>query len=632
MGKKCISISILVVVSMFLSVAVAAVDNTEIENIIRNAPTREDYPDAGGVIIKSETVCDFTEVPYRTQVNRICKIFNERGIGEFSEIKIRYDEKREEIELLKAYTIKPDGEVIEVDENAVHNVTPPELTEARIYSHIKDKVINFPGLEPDSIIVCSYLIKEIEPLIEGHFWYTEQYGYTEPIEENSLTVKVPDNKDIYYQTTRGDLEPEIETENGYKKYTWKKLDIPAVTLEVSMPPLIDIVPVVRISTFQSWQEFSDWYSSLITDQYKLDGAIRDKINELTANGKLREDKVKALYNYVATNIRYVGLEFGIDGFKPHKSTEVFKNKYGDCKDKATLLIAMLGEIGVQAEPVLIGTGGYFNLEIASPEYFDHMIVYLPEEDLYLDPTSDVTMFGNIPAYDQGKKVLIPTRNKIVETPLAPAEENCESIKEKVTLAADGSASINISWYDSGVYDFIYKNIFKQYSREQQELVLKQIINSFYPNGDINRCEIKGVEGLEQEFNVEVDLNLKNYGQIMGNVMTFKPFMIGLNVSTIVGPEKRDTPLYIGYKLSAHREIIVDLPEGYVVNFTPESVEIDNEAGTLKSTFNFDEKQMHILLDLKTKMHIVELDKYEQLRDLFNKATENTQQQVMIGKK
>ncbi|MFW5971848.1 MAG: DUF3857 domain-containing protein [Bacillota bacterium] len=619
----------LMLVLLFTGISVMAVDEATVEEIMSNAPSQEDYPDAGGIIIQSEVISDFTAVPYKTRVNKIYKVFNKRGIERFGEASIRFDKGREKIELVEAYTITPDGDVVEVDENAVHEITPSELSEANIYSNIKDKVINLPALESGAIIVYSYIRTEEDPLIDGHFWNSKQFGYREPIQETSLSVKVPSDKKIFSKTIRDDLEPEIVEGDGYKQYTWEKKDLDAIIPEVAMPPLADIVPVVRVSTFETWQEFSDWYSGLIKDQYKLNDAIKEKIAELTSDIDSREDKIQALYNYVATNIRYVGLEFGIDGYKPHTAINIFENKYGDCKDKATLLIAMLSEIGVKGEPVLISTADHSNLEIVSPGHFNHMIVYLPEQDLYVDPTSDVTKFGNLPAADQGKKIIMPAINKIVETPVAPAEENREHFRQEVKLSEDGSAVINITWSDRGVYDSIYRNLFKQYNDHQRGLVLKQIINSYFPNAAIEDYTISGVDSLENDFQIDLVLSTKDYSQNMGNLIGVQPFRIALNVGQIVGLEERTYPLYMGYNFNASREILIELPAGYDVNFIPEDVNIESEIGSLAVNFAEEGQMIKANLDLKITEPLIELEKYQQVRNLLNTAGELTQKQILI---
>ena len=614
---------------VFLCIPVIAVEEAELEAILYNAPVQEDYPEAGAIILKNNTACDFTNLPYTYRVDRIYKIFNKRGIENFAEARIQFDKARERVEILRAYTIKSDGAVIEAGENSIHEITPPGLAEANIYSNVKELVINFPGVETDSIIVCSYLIEEVEPLIRGQFWRSKEFGYIEPIKESSLVVKVPEDKALYYKTIRGDFEPVVEKGDGYKKYIWERKDIPAVPLETGMLPLLDIVPIVNVSTFVNWEEFSDWYKGLITDQYKINDIILKKIEELTANLETDEEKIKALYNYVATSIRYVGLEFGIDGYKPHNAVETFENKYGDCKDKATLLIALLSSIGVRAEPVLINTAGHSELEIVSPEQFNHMIVYLPNKDLYLDPTNGLTMYGDLPSVDQGKKVLMPLSNWIIETPVFPAENNREHFKQKVILSEDGSASVSVTWFANGAFDSVNKAIFTSINEQQQAVQLRLLMNYFYPGSEVQSYEFGNLEGLEKNYRVEVFLSMKNYSQTMGNLVSLKAFRVLPNFAQIVGSSERESAIYMGFNMNVTREIEIELPEEVGVNYIPEDVRMENEIGSLEVNFQHDEQKIKIYLDLKTEKHIIDKEQYQDLKELLDKTTEIMHQQILL---
>src|SRR4029078_8749307 len=114
-------------------------------------------------------------------------------------------------------------------------------------------------------------------------------------------------------------------------------------------------------------------------------------------------KVRAFYDWVTKNTRYVALEFGIYGYKPRRSVQTVSRGWGDCKDKAAVIVAMLHELGVPAPMVLVRTGlrGRFRSEVASLAPFDHAIAYVPELDLYLDGTAEFTGSSELPSLDPG---------------------------------------------------------------------------------------------------------------------------------------------------------------------------------------------------------------------------------------
>lgn len=160
------------------------------------------------------------------------------------------------------------------------------------------------------------------------------------------------------------------------------------------------LPDVAVSTFADWAALGAWYGSLLADRVQPDATIRAKVAEITAHSSTEQDKVRAVYDFVASNIRYIGVAFGVGRVQPHAAATVLENQYGDCKDKHTLLASMLLALGEKLDAVLIGSGVRFNAAVPSPESFNHLITHLMLEGkpVWLDTTSEVAAF----------QVLVPT--------------------------------------------------------------------------------------------------------------------------------------------------------------------------------------------------------------------------------
>ena len=183
----------------------------------------------------------------------------------------------------------------------------------------------------------------------------------------------------------------------------------------------DEIPTVQLTTFQSWEELGAWYASLEHDRRQPNDALKAKAEELVQGATDDMAKVKALYEYVSRNIRYVSLSFGLGRYQPHASGEVLSNGYGDCKDKNTLLAALLAAQGFQTTSVLIGSQHELDPEIPSPSQFDHVITRVPVngKEIWLDSTNGVAPFRMLAAPLRDKQALaIPLDGKasLVRTP------------------------------------------------------------------------------------------------------------------------------------------------------------------------------------------------------------------------
>jgi len=238
---------------------------------------------------------------------------------------------------------------------------------------------------------------------------------------------------------------------------WWAKDVPAMMPEPSMPSYAELLGHVHVSTFKTWEEVGTWYWGLAKDRIDVDDEVRKKIKELTKNLKDDKAKVRAVYKF-ATDLRYVALEFGIEGIRPRRCALTLARGWGDCKDKATLIVGMLKELGIEASIVLVRTKqrGDFPAEPASLAVFDHAIAYVPSLDLYLDGTAEHSGSSELPAMDRGALALVVTpggnaKPKLVHLPDAGPEQSLAKRKIDVTLAADGSGTFTEEIGVSGVF-------------------------------------------------------------------------------------------------------------------------------------------------------------------------------------
>ncbi len=199
------------------------------------------------------------------------------------------------------------------------------------------------------------------------------------------------------------------------------------------------------AALQSWEEAGVSYHTLFDNGEKPETEIASQVETLATGQSDAFSKIEALYTYVSRQIRYVAIEIGVGGYQPHLPADVYKNKYGDCKDKASLLISMLNKIGMRGYPALVGTRGDVEADPKAPTLatFDHMIVALPipanlrpavekfpaydsrNNILWIDPTSETDPLGQLPEMDQGVFALIayPDRGDLQRIPQAPPEQN-----------------------------------------------------------------------------------------------------------------------------------------------------------------------------------------------------------------
>jgi hypothetical protein len=252
-------------------------------------------------------------------------------------------------------------------------------------------------------------------------------------------------------------------------------------------------PRMAWSTFKSWEAVGAWYQGLESDRIVPDAAVKAKVAELTAGNTTEEEKVRAVYSYVSTQIRYIGVAFGIGRYQPHRAGDVLENQYGDCKDKHTLLAAMLTSLGLHPNAVLIGAGVRFNEAVPSPGAFNHLITSVPVggKTVWLDSTEEVAPYGALAYVIRDKKALVAPDSgmaRIETTPAALPFPSIQKLDAVGTLDKEGTSHSHLVWTMRGDAEMIFRSAFRSVSPTQYDQMVQQISQNIGYAGTTSHAE------------------------------------------------------------------------------------------------------------------------------------------------
>ena len=382
-----------------------------------------------------------------SSIHVIEKVLQERGKG-IGEVKIGYDSTYERVELEFARTITPDGKVVYAGKDNLRDVS--KYMNFPLYSNAHLFIISMPSVEVGSIIEYKVKLYSSKLIEDENFTFIYRLREPYPVAKASFNLTIPKKKDISLrflnQEYSGDfnLKPKISKVNNKKTYLWQFSQIPAIVPEEKMPPYSEINPAIVMSSFSSWQQIYLWWHDLFKDKLTLSSDIKDFLNELIKDADSDLEKAKRIYEFCSRDIRYVGVEYGESGYEPHSAEEVYWNRYGDCKDKATLLVALMRQAGLDAYPVLIPTREVYSISKDQPSVnFNHAIaaINLNNELIFMDATSSTTSFEGLPLDDQMRKVLVffPDKYEIIDTPLLKNSEVLYETNIKINEDEDVAA-------------------------------------------------------------------------------------------------------------------------------------------------------------------------------------------------
>ena len=347
----------------------------------------------------------------------------------------------ERLELVEAYTQKPDGRRVPVEPGAVRTQLAPGVPNSPAYSDRKQMVAVMPDAAGGDLLVLTWRRTTLQPLFPGEFAQTSYFIRTIPWDSVEVTTTTPSDKPLQTEARDGPALGQTD-DGGRHVYRWR-YSAPAIAEDPAALSPLDRAPRLFASTFPDWAAYSRAYAALFAPKAVVTPRIQALADEVAAGTADRREQARRLYEWVGQHVRWVAIYLGNGGFVPHAADAVLANGYGDCKDQVALLVALLAAKGIEATPVLINLGPSYTLSgPATYTAFNHMITFLPEWGLYADTTPSGAPFGTLPFPEYGKPILPVTAAGAMPDCLPPLPPGLasERLHTVAVLAEDGTVS------------------------------------------------------------------------------------------------------------------------------------------------------------------------------------------------
>ena len=510
--------------------------------------------------------------------------------------------------------------------------------------------VRWPQLQPGDAIEVQHRVDQTEQSFFGDY-YGDQWYFAErvPVLRSEWTLLVPESREIRYHSRNmpeGTAEPKTGTvdDGKFRSYTWALKDRPKIRFEPAMPDPGETYPVVEVTTFKDWDQFATWWWNLIKKQFTVDDGMRAKVEELTKGKETRLEKVRAIYDFVVTDIQYQAWEFGVHGYKPYTATSIFNRKFGDCKDKAILIRTMLDMVGVEAYPVLIMASqsrSEEDMTIAQVGKFNHCIAYVPDADgtgkaMFLDGTAQYNSLHNVPSMDRGAEVLIvkPEGAERVVIPWNTPEEMLFGQEFEVALEPTGAAMLRGKTVFTGDWSVMARSLFSVEGK--RDLVLAGLLGQSFGKHKIEKKEFPDLKDIgEPKVEIGLDVRVDGLGQVQGNRMTlpvkFVDFGILAQLQGLAALEKREHDMVLMNPMSFTVRANIKLPEGWTVATLPDARTI--ESPFAKFVVSCKAEGGSILLDRTVQFtkHRVASEMYPQFREFVSKANAAMTEKIVLEK-
>lgn len=432
----------------------------------------------------------------------------------------QYQADRQRVELKGAKVYRADGRVDEAIESGEGAADDPSMS---MYTSARTFYVQFPRLEPGDVVELRYRIDDVTPRNE----FADYYGdivymqNDEPTSNAEYVLVTPKARKLLVDARVPNLKRKVSTSGDQRIYHFSADRVPAIKPEPQMPPWPEVLGFVHVSTYQDWNALGKWYWGLVKEQLDLDTETRKLARSITQGKSTELEKVQAVYNWVIKNTRYVALEFGIYGFKPRRCVQTVSRGWGDCKDKATVIVTLLRELGIDANLVIVRTGarGDFRSELASLAPFDHAIAYVPSLDLYLDGTAEYTGTFELPVMDRGALglLVLDGEAKLVRLPDGRAEDDVLARNTRVTLRKDGAASLELEYDIRGLSAPAFRARYEAEATRKDRLATD--LGGEFPGLEISRVEAGDLSDVERPVSLTIHGRVSQFARPEGSELS-----------------------------------------------------------------------------------------------------------------
>ena len=621
-------------------------------------PAHDDKTDA--VLLYSDQAVIVQSVDkIKTHVRLVYKILRPSG-RDYGMAAVSFNPHRK-ITGLRGWCIPVQGKDYEVKDKEAVEVALPKIAGSELISDVKEKLLQIPAPDPGSVVGYEYEEDE-QPMVLQDVWMFQREI---PGRELHYSLQLPSGWEYKASwINAAEIKP---TPGGNNHWEWVMNDVKGIRKEAEMPPIEGVAGQMIVSFFPpggasrngftGWLEMGNWYSNLTNGRRDASPEITQQVAALTASARTPLDKMKALAQFVQNDIRYVAIELGIGGWQPHAASEVFVHRYGDCKDKATLLSSMLSQVGIESFYVVINSErGYVTPEVpANVGGFNHVVlaIKLPANVsdlslvatiqhprlgtlLYFDPTNELTPFGEIGGYLQANYGLLVTSEggELVELPRQPSAMNSIHRSGKLTLDPLGTLKGEISETRVGDRAWGERWRLRTVTKSADQIKpIEDLLAGSLSLFNITQASVTNLNRTDQPFGFHYAFEARGYAKNAGGLLLVRPRVLGVKTSGLLETkEPRTFPIEFEGPSRDTDTFEIVIPAGYVVDDIPPSVDADYSFASYHAKTEVNGNLIHYSRTLEVKELSVPVARADDLKKFYRIVANDERNTVVLKTK
>lgn len=600
--------------------------------------------DYDATVLLNEFHFSFDSAGRITEVrHRIYRVDRQEGVQGWSETSGLWSPWHQAKPEIKARVITPDGTEHTLDARTLQDL-PVHEDAPEVYSDERRYGGPLPAIAPGVIVEEEITLRDTAPFFAAGTTTNRSFAWYVPVAKTRMVLSYAESAPVRFKLRRlPDMSASKAAANGVETVTLEQGPLPAFAGEPPfMPPDAVLYPGITLTTGTTWQKLAAEYARLTDEKIRL-ADVQPLMVKVNIKDGTREQVIRRIVAVLHTNVRYTGVEFDEANLIPQFPSETLKRKYGDCKDKATLLVAMLRSAGINANLALLDTGPGLDIDPELPGMggFDHAIVYIPATGtasaLWVDATAQYSQVGSLPWGDYGRRALIvsATTDSLTMTPELTSAQVVHRETREFTMAEYGPAQIveineDIGPGDADAREYYSgdpKEIKKDADKYVKDMYLADSLTAM-EHGDLSNLEkpaaVKYVTSGRRGITYldSATMAIRTEGMFNSLPRYFKtPEEKPAAVSDPEDAEKPRTIDWWIHPFTTEWDYTIKAPLGFKVRALPTEVneKIGNLVFTQKYTSNADGSVVKGVLHLENTQLRLTVEEGKQLRDAVVKA-------------
>jgi tetratricopeptide (TPR) repeat protein len=527
---------------------------TPTQPLLAKLPKAADHPGASAVWILDEARrVVYPDYAYLHRVRLIVRVFDAAGVEDFKEVPLGVESGEDVATVESARLIKADGKI-------------------ERHEGVGRRQVSFPSLAPGDTVDLSYRVEGIQRGGLGQqFWAGWRFAQPGmPVKLSRFALVTPPAMEFRVEARGGAPAPTVRDAGAWRVREWRMADVPPIPREAMMPSVGELGPWLDISSVPSWQHIVRWYRDISRRRCQPDRAVRSRALELTRDCKTEQEKIRALVRFTQ-DLQYQTTPFRMSAFVPTAGKQVLRERYGDCKDKAALLTAMLDAVGIRARMVLLsGRSSGVTPLLPSPR-FTHAIAVIDTAagPLWVDATADAMEFGDLPFEDQGVPALVidDATTELTTTPTLPADRSLAEDHHEGNLDAAGAFAGSSTIRFKGNAAWATRTVMREVPQDRTEEALRAMTAVLIPGALHRGGSLDQRSDRDAPFEIKLSYRAPRFGSPAGGFLLAPLPWGGLDekIDALRQEGGRRHPLELSMLRGAQRSSVrLQLPPGYTV--------------------------------------------------------------------